>query len=106
MIWALNNLTIQNFPVMKNIYQVSILLLLHLAGHSQSPVSLVGSYQRDDPKYDQTNYEGENIPCFRENITSTVGFRGYDENQSLSQEIVCSGNTKPRFPWESGVWAF
>ena len=66
---------------MKNLYRTILLLFLCVTGQAQSLVSLVGSYQRDDPKYDPTGYEGENPPCFREDITSTVGFRGYDESQ-------------------------
>ena len=53
--------------------------------YAQSLVSLVGSYQRDNPKYNP-DYGGlpQYQPCFRRDIQSSVGFQGYDENQSYT----------------------
>ena len=49
---------------------------------AQAPalLSLVGSYPRDNPKYNP-NYERMHPPCFKRDIQSSVGFRGYDERQ-------------------------
>ena len=67
---------------MRHNYLPLLFILFCFVSHAQQPlVSLVGSYQRDNPKDDPTNYQDMYAPCFKEFVTSSVAFRGYDERQ-------------------------
>ena len=94
-------------------------VLFCFVSHAQQPlVSLVGSYQRDNPKDDPTNYQDMYAPCFKEFVTSSVAFRGYDERQDwwglgdayyylkFNSSGTCAADTLPVVGWLESVEAF
>ena len=71
----------------KNLLFALLACLLPLSVKSQTlnPLFDVAGrpqYGRDTPSGgDTTNYEATFQPCLKEFVTSTIGFRGYDEGQ-------------------------